>query len=289
MTELPPLDNPVASPVTPPRPHTSATAIVSLICGILSFCTAGVSGVVGLVLGVAAVVVIRRSGGMKKGAGLAVAGIATSLVGILVWLAAAGLVYVVIPRFEHQRHMASATDATDSRRAEEVLDSLMTLTAAADAYVAEHDGRLPQADEFPAALEKYLPAEASALPKAPKGRRFVMNVALSGVKRDDLVDADVTVLFFLGSGSGPAAGDRRLARPIGGRGSVFPVAFADGTVQLLPEKDLDGLLWDLKPPPPAAPLNPITPVRYRERGFPSPRPAIILMTSHVNGAPWTSN
>ena len=65
---------PLAAPPGPAK--TSGVAIASLILGILGFC--GITALVGLILGIVALVKINRSGGRLSGQGLAIAGISVS-------------------------------------------------------------------------------------------------------------------------------------------------------------------------------------------------------------------
>jgi len=62
--------------------HTSGTAIASLVFGLLALIT-GLSGLVGLPLGILALVRIRNGRGELTGSGLAIGGIACSSVGLL--------------------------------------------------------------------------------------------------------------------------------------------------------------------------------------------------------------
>jgi hypothetical protein len=76
---------------TSPAPagaKTSGLAIASLVCGIAGLCTAGLGSVVGLSLGLMALKKIGDSGGRVGGRGLAIAGLAVSVVTVLLWIAA---------------------------------------------------------------------------------------------------------------------------------------------------------------------------------------------------------
>jgi hypothetical protein len=76
---------------TSPAPagaKTSGLAIASLVCGIAGLCTAGLGSIVGLILGLMALKKIGDSGGRVGGRGLAIAGLAVSVVTVLLWIAA---------------------------------------------------------------------------------------------------------------------------------------------------------------------------------------------------------
>lgn len=67
---------PAYRPIKPAK--TSGLAIASLVLGILGFCTSGLTALVGLILGIAALVKISRSQGQLGGQGLAIAGTCVS-------------------------------------------------------------------------------------------------------------------------------------------------------------------------------------------------------------------
>jgi len=121
---------------------------------------------------------------------------------------------------------------------------LHTLGQAAIAHAADSAGRLPQAQDYPQALEKYFgqgPGEAR--PVVPPGRRFVMNAALGGRRLADLADRDRTVLFFEGNADAPPSGSRDLLRAVEGDPEAVAIGFADGSVRLVPREQAAALLW----------------------------------------------
>ncbi len=68
-----------ASPTALGRPpETSATAIASLVLGILGFFSCGITALIGLILGFVSLGQIRKSNGRLSGSGLAIAGICVS-------------------------------------------------------------------------------------------------------------------------------------------------------------------------------------------------------------------
>ena len=77
---------PQAEPSQPPPPptRTSALAIVSLVCG-LFFCIPVMPQVLGVILGIAALIAVGRSAGRIKGRGLAIGGIVASTLSIVGW------------------------------------------------------------------------------------------------------------------------------------------------------------------------------------------------------------
>src|SRR5882762_2939450 len=74
---------PPTSPVVRTVPETSATAIASLVLGILGFFSCGITALIGLILGFVSLVQTRHSNGRLSGGGLAIAGICVSAVFLL--------------------------------------------------------------------------------------------------------------------------------------------------------------------------------------------------------------
>ena len=73
---------------TPPvaaQSKTSGLAIAALVCGLGGLCTFGLGGIAGLILGIAAIVKVKRSGGQLKGKGLAIGGIIVGILSVLLW------------------------------------------------------------------------------------------------------------------------------------------------------------------------------------------------------------
>ncbi|MCC5952007.1 MAG: DUF4190 domain-containing protein [Acidimicrobiia bacterium] len=68
----------------PPAPRTNTNAVWSLVLGIVSIVMCPLTGLVGIPLGVSARRKIRESNGQETGDGLALAGIITSVVGVVV-------------------------------------------------------------------------------------------------------------------------------------------------------------------------------------------------------------
>lgn len=67
-----------------PRVRTSRLAIASFVLGLLSLVTMGITGIPGLLLGISAMVSIRKSRGKVDGMGLAAVGVVASAIGFLI-------------------------------------------------------------------------------------------------------------------------------------------------------------------------------------------------------------
>jgi len=68
----------------PLQPKTSGMAIASLVCGIVAFCVPLLPGIAGIILGIIAIRKINSSGGTIGGKGLAIGGLVTSGVSMLI-------------------------------------------------------------------------------------------------------------------------------------------------------------------------------------------------------------
>jgi len=81
---------------------TSGLAVASLIFGILGFCAPLVGGIVGLILGIAALASIRGSQGRQGGTMLAVGGIAASVISLLLIIPIAWYAFAQIKEAEYR-------------------------------------------------------------------------------------------------------------------------------------------------------------------------------------------
>lgn len=88
---------------------TSGLAVASLVLGILGFCSAGLTALVGFVLGLVSLRKIKKSGGRLGGRGLAIAG---TWVSVLAILAVAGFGLWIISQNRQPIRNAPASEAT---------------------------------------------------------------------------------------------------------------------------------------------------------------------------------
>jgi hypothetical protein len=253
MTEFPQTGE-VLPPGPPPEPRTSGAAIASLVLGILAFCTFGLTGIPGVILGLVGLRSVRRGRGAVKGRGPAIAGIVTSAVGLLLWLIALvliALVPFVLSALLVTRHAAQtriqaphvvARAASTSEMAAQSMIGMKVLADAARAFAEEHGGRLPTAEEFAGGLEPYFKQEPR--PAAPQGRAFAMNEALAGARLADIANPDRTVLFFETCEGGDGVGGRETLRPLDGPDDAYVVALADGHVAWVPKEEIDQFAWE---------------------------------------------
>jgi hypothetical protein len=230
----------------PAMPKTSALAVVSLICGIASPCTAGLLAIPGLVLGIVGLARIRRSGGALAGRGMAMAGIIVSIV-VLFFLLALVLVVLLAfcyaDRVETLEGPRGGIETPRGAAAESMIKMSAVLQAARD-YADEHDGRLPPADAFPGALAKYLDRPAHDALRLSGFRRLAMNAALAGLPLTAVSEPDRTVLLFETGPDGPPVGGPSRLRPLRGPDDAYVIGFVSGRVEWVDPENLGDLIWE---------------------------------------------
>jgi hypothetical protein len=185
-----------------PIAKTSVLAIVSLVLGVLGFCTGGLLGVVGVILGIAAIVQINRSAGLLQGNGVAIAGI---IVGSVSLVSACFMIGLLLPALGKAREAARSSHA---------VVQLKHLAMSASMYAAEHEGIYPPADAWEQALDPYVGDIEWALTwpgRDDQGPAFAMNVHMAG--RSEPLSGEPCVLFFeVDPGSPSVGGPELLAR-----------------------------------------------------------------------------
>lgn len=213
----------------------SVLAILSLILGICGFCTAGLSAIAGLIVGIIGIVVIRNSAGRLTGRGLAIAGTAVSGVSLFIFPIMLAAMLPALTRVK-----AVARDGLAKANARQ-------LSLAVIIYCDDNDGRLPPADNWPDALAPYLGSGSTVLnsPFDPEaGRAWAMNAGLDGRTMSSVRDKSRTVLLYEARFGSPTAGGPELLpeQPRGPGGYI--IAFVDGHIESVGPERLDELIWD---------------------------------------------
>lgn len=214
-------------------PGVSGLAVAALVCGLLGFCTAGLTALLGLVLGWAGLRRIRRSQGRLAGRGLAVAGLAFSGVALAVWLAI--LFGEILPRTAQQRAQAQSAQC---------LNHLLELGVALRRYANDQSDRFPAASNWCDALAPYLDnPNAYECPAGPSRWRchYAYNARLSA-KPDVQVNPKTVAFFEIDGGWNVSGGPERVPRAP--RHGVVHVCYVDGTVERVGRDRLAALRWD---------------------------------------------
>lgn len=232
---------PQVRPPTPPAAHVALTpgprsglATTSLVLGILGWLTLGVTALVGLVLGIVALVRINNSQGRLGGKGVATAGIVTSAIALLLVPVMAITLALVLPALAKAKSRSGQIMC---------MTNLKQLDLGVRMYANDHQDRFPAATNWCDAISFYLPSsQPFQCAKAPGLRSgYAYNAAVAGLELD-AVNPQTVVLFesrldWNGSGNAGFATPRHDGQRIG-------VAFADGHVEFVPLARVPGLRWN---------------------------------------------
>jgi prepilin-type processing-associated H-X9-DG protein len=233
------------TPSAPAQPKTSGLAIASIVLGIAGLCTVGLTGIVGIILGIIALKKIGRSGGQVAGRGLAIGGIVASIVTLLVWALLVALSLFLSLGVSRAWETASVT----SQRM--IMQSHTSLLCHATmAYAAANEDRFPPPDTWPQALKdaKVLSDDSMLTdPRDPAaGRVIAMNALVAGKKLSDIRRQSETVLFFeCAPGAPPAGGAANLPTEPRDRAG-YVIGFCDGHVETVPKQQVGRLIWEPK-------------------------------------------
>jgi prepilin-type processing-associated H-X9-DG protein len=124
------------TPQPPPvvSAKTSGLAITSFVLGILSFfCFGFLTGIPAIILGVAALSKINKSAGRQRGTGVAIGGICTGGVGLIVGTAM--MAAMLLPAFAGMREKGRRTQC---------MSNLRQMGIASHNYAVDHDLHLPR-------------------------------------------------------------------------------------------------------------------------------------------------
>ena len=212
----------------------SGLGLTSLLLGSLGFCTAGVTGLIGFVMGLTAVIRIPRSEGRVEGYGVAVAGLSVSAVSMV-----AGPLLTLLVASIAVPTLAAARQAAHNAKSTMVLRELAAVTRS---YVYENGSTLPPGDEWVAVLDGFAGGMTTLI--APEGKLiYAMNRNVGGRRIQDIATPSRTVLFFEVEPGSPSQGGPELlpARPafIGG----YAIVFVDGHTENVRRDRVAGLIW----------------------------------------------
>ncbi|MCH8968537.1 MAG: DUF4190 domain-containing protein [Planctomycetes bacterium] len=138
------LTAPGSPPTAPPgtlqyattlRERRAGLAIASLVLGIVGFCTVGIAGIVGVILGIVALVKASNEPQVDRGRGFAIAGIVTGAVSLLSSIMVVPImISILLPSLSQARELAKRTVCGVNLRA---------MDASLRSYVEEHDQEPP--------------------------------------------------------------------------------------------------------------------------------------------------
>jgi prepilin-type processing-associated H-X9-DG protein len=237
--ERPPLPRP--TPAAPTSNFTETTsnaprsglATTSLVLGVLGFVTFGVTSLIGLIVGIIAMVRISGSQGRLGGKGLATAGIVTSGVGLVFVPIIAILAGLLLPALAQAKGKAQQINC---------MNNLKSMSVGLRLYAGDNGDKLPYATNWCDAIINEVGSPRVYQCPAHDGARcsYAYNAAVSGLELDD-VDPRTVVLFESNRGWNGAGGAEAAAKrhPRG-----VAVAYADGSVETVPVGRLPDLRWN---------------------------------------------
>ena len=221
------------------KPRTSGMAISSLVCGILSFISCGltllITSPLGLILGLMAMGKIKKSQGQLGGRGLALAGTIVSGVSLLMlpfWAA------MLLPALAKAKGKAQTINC---------VNNLKQLGLAVRIYNGDNGDKYPTANKWCDTIINeagtpsiYVCPSATALRSG-----YAFNAKLSGME-EGKVDPS-TVMIFESDAGWNASGGKELMITKPRHGNRYVVGMADGSVQQISEAQLSELRWDPNP------------------------------------------
>ena len=224
---------PLASGATASK--VSGLAITSLVLGILGLFSCGITALVGLVLGIVALVNIKNSQGRLSGTGLAIAGTAVS-----------GLFLLMLPIYAAML-LPALSKAKERAQTINCVNNVKQLCLAAIIYANEHNDQLPPATNWCETMQPNVgSARVFQCPAGNQGGRshYAFNAKLAGVQLNKITNPATTVLFFETDGGWNLSGGPELMLKSSRHRQMFVIGFADGHVESVTEAGIKNLRWD---------------------------------------------
>ncbi len=221
---------PAGAGYAPPVQKTSGLAVASLVLGVLGFVSAGLLGLVGLIMGIIAAISTSKNPQLK-GKGLAIAG---AVLGGVSLLMVPLMISILLP---------SVGAARDLARQAVALSQMNSVGQAMMMYETSDGDRLPSSDRWKTQLTDagYIMPQNLVHP-ADNSQYMAMNFNLDGKSTYDVSEPSRTVLVFeCKPGTGSSGGPRNLANPPRGDGVL--VLFCDGHVEAVDPADVGDLKW----------------------------------------------
>ncbi len=217
-------------------PKTSGMAVTSLVLACLGLLTCGVTSLVGLVLGIVALVHINKSKGQLRGQGLAAAGTIVSAAFVLLAPIFAAL---LLPALAKAQAKAASINC---------MNNVKQLNLALMMYASDNKDQFPGGSNWCDALRPYLAQATNAFicPKGAAGRRchYALNAQLAGRDLKDSQAPAQVVLVFECDGGWNVSGGRELLPAKPRHAGAYAFGFADGHVEMARPGRLGHLHWE---------------------------------------------
>jgi len=218
-------------------PKTSGMAVTSLVLGCLGLLTCGITSLVGLVLGIIALVRINKSKGQLGGQGLALAGTIVS---------AAFLLLAPIPAAMLLPALAKAKAKAGGIHC---MNNVKQLNLALMMYATDNNDQFPAGSKWCDALMPYLAGATNAFvcPNGAPNRRchYALNAQLAGRGlKDSQASPAQMVLVFECDGGWNVSGGRELLPAEPRHAGAYVMGFADGHAEVRRSGRLEQLRWE---------------------------------------------
>jgi len=215
-------------------PATCGLAIASLVLGILSFCIPCIPALIGLILGIVALVSISRSSGHLKGTGLAVAGIVLSAISFFIVPVLLGML------------MPALAGVKDVAQAKVCEINMKGLSNAMMVYQNDYSGQYPTCSQWcDLLIDKADVSRTTLWCKAhgdyERSSCYAMNkyIEQPGAKPGDMV-----LLFETAPGWNQCGGPEMIQAAHRLRNTKgCNVLFVDGHVEFVEKERFGSLLW----------------------------------------------
>jgi prepilin-type processing-associated H-X9-DG protein len=234
------------APVTPPsgtgaKPAVEpgkpiGLAVTSLVLGCLGLLSCGITALVGLVLGIIALVRINKSKGQLGGQGLALAGIIVSAVFLLIGPIPAAM---LLPALSKAKQKAAGILC---------MSNVKQLNLALIMYADDNKERFPTGTAWCDSLRAYLGGSTNAFicPQGARDQRchYALNAQLAGRGMKEVQAPAQTVLVFEIDGGWNMSGGRELFPATPRHSRAYSVGFADGHAEMVRPDRLGKLRWE---------------------------------------------
>jgi prepilin-type processing-associated H-X9-DG protein len=228
---------PSSPPGSPPPlpPKTSGLAITSLVLGCLGILTCGITSLVGLILGIIALVRINKSQGQLGGQGMALAGTIVSGAFLLLAPIPAAL---LLPALAKAKQKASSIQC---------MNNVKQLNLGLIMYANDNKDLFPSGAKWCDLVMPYEQAsQAFVCPQGKPGQRshYAFNAKLVGRELKDVQSPAQTVLIFETDGGWNVAGGRELLPATPRHNGAHAIGFVDGHVEIVRPARLQQLRWE---------------------------------------------
>ena len=217
-------------------PKNSGLAVTSLVLGCLGLLSCGITALVGLVLGIIALVRINKSNGQLGGRGLALAGTIVSAAFLLLGLIFAGIILPPVSRVKQKSANVIC------------LSNVKQLNLGLIMYANDNKDRFPNGPGWCDSLTAYLGGATNAFvcPQGAPNQRchYALNARLAGHGINDVQAPAQTVLVFEIDGGWNVSGGRELFPAKPRHRGAYAVGFADGHAEMVRSERLGRLRWE---------------------------------------------